>query len=89
MTWIDFKKAYDVFPQNWILDCLKMYKIFDQVIQFIEKTLETFRVELTAGCKSLAEVKIQRGIFQGDALSPLIFVIAMIPQYHTLKKYTA
>ena len=29
--------------------------------------------------ESLAEVKIQRGIFLGDALSPLQFVIAMMP----------
>ena len=31
---------------------------------------------------SLAEVKIQRGIFQGDMLSPLLFVIAMMPLNH-------
>ena len=28
------------------------------------------KVELTAGGKSFAEAKIQRGIFQGDALLP-------------------
>ena len=48
----------------------KMYKIPDQAIQFIEKTMETWRVELTVGGKSFVEVKIQRGIFQGNALSP-------------------
>ena len=63
-----------------------MFKITDQVVHFIENTMETLRVELTAGGKSLAEVKIQRGIFQGDALSPLLFVIAMILLTHILKK---
>ena len=66
-----------------------MYKIPDQVVQFIENTMETWRVELTAGGKSLAEVKIQRGIFQGDALSPLLFVIVMIPLNRIFKKRTA
>ena len=63
-----------------------MDKIPDEVIQFIEKTMETCRVELTAGGKSLAEVKIQKGIFQKDALSPLLFVIAMMPLNHILRK---
>ena len=46
------------------------------------------RVELTTGGKSLAEVKILKGIFKGDALSPLLFVIAMTPFYHILRKCT-
>ena len=55
----------------------------------MEKTMETWRVELTTGGKSFAEVNIQRGIFQGDELSPLLFVIAMTPLNHILWKYTA
>ena len=27
IVWIDYKKAYDMVPQNWIISCLKMYKI--------------------------------------------------------------
>ena len=48
--------------------------------------MKTYRVELTAGRKSLAEAKIQTGIFQGDALLPLICVIDLIPRYHILRK---
>ena len=55
MTWIDYKNAYDMVPQSWIMKCFKMYKISDEVINFIEKTMKTLRVELTAGRKSLAE----------------------------------
>ena len=66
-----------------------MYKISDEVIQFIEKTMETWKEELTAGGKILIEVKIQRSIFQGDPLSPFLFVIAMIPLNHILRKCTA
>ena len=80
MAWIDYKKAYDMVPQSWIINCLKIYKISHEDINFIEKTMKNWRVELKAGGKSLAETKIQRGIFQGDALSPLLFIIAMSPQ---------
>ena len=48
----------------------QMYKISDEVIYFIEKTMKTWKVELTAGGRSLVETKIQRGIFQEDAQSP-------------------
>ena len=68
---------------------LKMYKISREVINFIDKTMKTWRVELTTGGRRLAEAKIQRGIFQGDALSPLLFIIAMMPLNHILRKCTA
>ena len=41
MAWIDYKMAYDIILQSWIIDSLKMYKISDEVIKFIEKTIET------------------------------------------------
>ena len=58
MAWIDYKKAYDMLPQNWILYCLIMYKISHGVINFIEQTMKTWRVQLTAGGRSIAETKI-------------------------------
>ncbi len=38
IAWIDYKKAYDMVPQRWIINCLKMYKISHEVINIIEKT---------------------------------------------------
>ena len=66
-----------------------MNKISDEVINFIEKTMKTWRVELTAGGKSLAETKIPKGIYQGDALSRLLFIIPMMPLNHILRKCTS
>ena len=88
MAWIDNKKAYDMLLQSWILHSLKMYKISHEVINFIEQAMNTWRVELTAGGRSIAETKIQRGIFQGDALSPLLFIIVMTPLNHIIRKCT-
>ena len=64
----------------------QMCKISDEVIKFIEKTMKTWRVELTARGENLPETKIQRGIFQGDTLSPLLFIISVMPFVHILKK---
>ena len=66
-----------------------MLKISYEVINFIEKTMESWRVELTAGGRNLVEAKIQRGIFPGDALSSFLFKTAMIPLNHILRKCTA
>ena len=51
--------------------------------------MKTWRGELTAGGRRLAEAKIQRGIFPGYALSPLLFIIAMMPLNHILRKCIA
>ena len=59
LAWIDYKKEYDIVPQSWIINCLQRYKKLDEVINLIEKTMKTWRVEMTAGGKSLAEAKIQ------------------------------
>ena len=58
-------------------------------MNFIEKTMHTWRVELTAGGRSLAEIKIQGGIFQGDAQSLSLFIIAIMPLNHILRKCAA
>ena len=50
--------------------------------------MNSWRVELTAGGRSIAETKIQRGIFQGDVLSPLLFIIAIMPLNYMLRKCT-
>ena len=53
MAWIDCQKACDMVPQSWILRCLKVYKIPDQIVQFIEKTMQAWRVQFAVGGQSL------------------------------------
>ena len=44
---------------------------------------------LTSNGSDLCEVDVNRGLFQGDSLSPLIFVICMIPLSLLLRKVKA
>ena len=46
--------------------------------------MKSWMVELTCGSETLGEVPTKRGIFQGDVLSPLLFVIALILLTHIL-----
>ena len=52
-------------------------------------SVEKWRVMLCSGNSDLGEVKIKRGIFQGDSLSPLVFVLALIPLSLILRKANA
>ena len=39
--------------------------------------MKSWQVELISGEENLGEVNIRRGIFQGDSLSPLLFVVSV------------
>ena len=45
MSLIDYKKAYDMVPHSWIINSLTIYKISHEVINFIAKTMKTWREE--------------------------------------------
>ena len=50
--------------------------------------MENWKLELSTEGQILTEAKTQSGIFQGDSLSPLKFVITMMPLIHIFRKCT-
>ena len=79
IAWIDYRKAYDMLPHSWILESLGLIKVAKNIDGLLRGSMSEWKTVLTASGKSLGEVEIKRGIFQGDSLSPLLFVVAMIP----------
>ena len=65
-----------------------MYKMANEVIKLIDKIMKNWRVELIVEGKNLAKGKTQRGIFQGDVLLPLLFIMVMMLLNHILRKCT-
>ena len=72
MAWIDYKKAYDMVPHSWIIECLDLFGIAENVKSLLVNSMEKWKVMLCSGNSELGEVEIKRGIFQGDSLSPLV-----------------
>ena len=83
MAWIDYKKAYDNVPHDWILKCLELYKIDQRIINLTKKQMKNWNVNINLkhnnGTINLPDVKVNKGIFQGDSLSPLIFCLCLDP----------
>ena len=48
--------------------------------------MKHWNLSLTSNGEVLGEVDVKRGIFQGDSLSPLLFVLSMIPLSLILRK---
>ena len=65
-----------------------MFKISEEVINFIEKIIKTWNMEFIKGGKSLPEANFQSDIFQ-DVLSHLLFIIAIMTLNYILRKCTA
>ena len=88
MAWIDYKKAYDMVPHLWIIRSLDLF-IAENIKRLLVNSMEKWKVMLCSGNSELGEVEIKQGIFQGDSLSPLGFVLALIPLSLTLRKTKA
>ena len=86
MAWINYKKAFDMVPRSWISECLEMFGIANNVQDFLNNSMKSWKLELNASGKTLGEVDIRRGIFQGDSLSPLLFVLCMVPLTWLLRR---
>ena len=71
---------------SWIIESLKLTNAADNVIKFIERSMKSWNVNLSSNGEVLENVKIKRGIFQGDSLSPLLFVVSLIPLTQILRK---
>ena len=77
MAWIDYKKASDIVPQCWIGECLEMSGDVNNVQDFLNNSMKSWKVELNTSMGKFEEIDISRGIIQGGSLSPL-FVLCMI-----------
>ena len=89
MPWIDYKKACDMVPHSWIKECLQLFGVAENIKTLLVNCMEKWRVMLCARNSELGEVDITKGIFQGDSLSPLMFVLALIPLSLILRKAKA
>ena len=66
MAWIDNRNPYNLVPHTWIAQCLELFGIAENIKKIVVGSMLSWKTELSAGSTTIGEVKINRGIFQGD-----------------------
>jgi len=89
-AWIDYKKAFDSVPYDWLIETLRIHKFDDVTINFFETTMKHWRTSLILRHEN-GEIRtdtfdITNGIFQGDSPSGLHFVLCLLPLSWLLRK---
>ena len=70
-------------PWFWLIERINMMGIAKNVVNVFGKTINFWRVDLTCGADTPGEVRTKKGgIFQGVVLSPLLYIIFLIPLIH-------
>ena len=82
-VWIDYKKAFDSVPHDWIIEILKIHKFDPITTKFLRKTMNEWKTLLHLnhedGQIKTHHFSINTGIFQGDSLSGLLFILSLLP----------
>ena len=88
-VWLDYRKAFDSIPHSWLLHALKLAKLPNHLLMAIKNLIESWYTKLNLNGKDDSIVsnviKIVTGIYQGDSLSVILFVLALNPLSHLLR----
>ena len=69
-------------PWFWLIERINMMGIAKNVVNVFGKTINFWRVDVTCGADTPGEVRTKKGISQGVVLSPLLYIIFLIPLIH-------
>ena len=61
MMWIDYRKAHEFIPPSWILVCIDMLDIADNIRSFLEKSMKKWELLLNLDGSDLCKVDVNRG----------------------------
>ena len=68
---------------------MELLLIVDSLRNFLEKSMEQWKLSLTSNGEDLGKDNVKRGIFLGESLSPLLLVLSMEPLSLILGKVNA
>ena len=82
-VWLDYKKAYDSLPHEWICESLRLAKVPEHIVQAIEQIIKSWKTELNLptanGNILIGDIVYKEGVLQGDYLSVILFMLSLNP----------
>ena len=82
-VWLDYKKAFHSVPHEWLLYALQLAKVPAQLIETIKHLTNQWGAVLHLIGKNETiisdAIKFLKGIFQGDFISVLLFILTVNP----------
>ena len=79
MTFIDLKNAFESVPHGLIRNILSAIRLPSQIQLYISDAYSQLEGFLSTKHWSSTHFHISRGVFQGDTLSPIVFLLAFTP----------
>ena len=79
--WLDYQKAFDSVPHEWLIKALELAKIPERIKTPIKTLMKKWSTNgnIQSGVTFIESQPIQylRGMFQGDSLSILLFIFSV------------
>ena len=86
-AYYDFLKVYDNVNRYCLNEMMEVYGFPLGIQGLIVEMMLRWKIRLSYGAKKdVGEVRLSNGIIQGDAFSPLLFVLMIDPLIKTIKK---
>ena len=77
ITFIDFKKAFDMVHRGKMIKILRAYGIPDIIVNAIQDTYPETKAKVITPDGETDEFDIYSGVLQGDTLAPYLFMIVL------------
>lgn len=86
VVYVDMKKAYNSVSHSALLQVLRDYSVNPQFVGLVANLYQGCQVKLKINGTLTDSILYERGVRQGDGLSPLLFVIFLNPMIQWIEK---